>query len=123
MKNNVVRIYPETNKKQLKAKPFSWVKKMFQEYKNKKDRLRRYKIDYLVTQTYKLYLTIFINNDILRGAVDFHPELYLNGTIINHKALSLAMEAVTENAIKFGDKRIDECFKKCFKQFGKTKLI
>lgn len=119
MRENVIQLRgAKSSNQQLKAKPLNWVSKLLNDYKKRQDELRQKKIDYLIEKTYEYFLTILINKIAETGELDFHPSLYKAGIVINEKAASLAKEAVINNAVKFGSKRIDKCYKACREQFG-----
>lgn len=121
MQGNVIRIYPEIRleKTEIKAKPLNWVQHLVQNYKRKQDELRQKKIDIITAEAYKYYLVLVLDEIIAKNEVDFHPDLYRTGKIINTKAQSLALDAVRENVLQYGAKRIDECFSALRKQFNK----
>ena len=120
-KRNVIRLFPEPIKKpEPKVKPLVWVLKLIKDYKKRQDELRRKKIDFLVEQTYYYFITLKIADMANSDAVDFHPSLYAAGIVIDSKCQSLALQAVIDNVLVFGARRIDECFSKAVKQFKKS---
>ncbi len=119
--NNVIRLFPEPIKKpEPKIKPLAWAQNLIRNYREKQDELRRKKVDFLIEQTYFYYIDLKIAKMDELDEVDFHPSLYAAGIVIDSKCQRLALEAVTENVLKYGARRIDACFSKAIKQFKKA---
>lgn len=123
-KNNVIRLFPEPEppKPEPKIKPLAWALNLIRKYKEYQDELRRKKVDFLIEQTYFYYLTIKIANMKNSEEVDFHPYLYESGIVIDSRCQNLALNAVAENVLKYGARRIDACFSKAIKQFKKCRI-
>lgn len=115
--DNVIRLFPEKEPVKKEVKPLAWAFNLIRKYKKHQDELRRKKVDFLIEQTYFYYLTIKLANMRNSYAVDFHPYLYESGIVIDSKCQSLALDAVVENVLKYGARRIDACFSKATKQF------
>lgn len=118
-KDNVIRLFPEPQKPEPKVKPLAWAFNLVRKYQQKQDELRRKKVDFLIEQTYFYFITLKIAK-MTDDEVDFHPSLYASGFVIDSKCQSLALEAVVNNVLKYGARRIDACFSKAIKQFKKA---
>lgn len=118
--DNVIRLFPEPTKPEPKVKPLAWAQNLIRKYQQKQDELRRKKVDFLIEQTYFYYITSKIAKMETSDEVDFHPALYASGYVIDLNCQSLALEAVVDNVLKYGPRRIDECFSKAIKQFKKV---
>lgn len=118
--DNVIRLFPETKKQEPKIKPLVWAQNFIRKYQQKQDELRRKKVDFLIEQTYFYYITLKIAKMVTSDEVDFHPALYASGYAIDSECQSMAIEAAVENVLKYGPRRIDECFSKAIKQFKKA---
>lgn len=118
--NNVIRLFPEPEKQEQKVKPLAWVLNLVKKYRLKQDELRQKKVDFLIEQTYFYFVTLKIAK-MSDDEVDFHPALYASGVVIDSKCENLALEAVTNNVLRYGTRRIDTCFSSAIKQFKKAK--
>ena len=118
--DNVIRLFPEPEKPEPKVKPLAWARNLIRKYQQKQDELRRKKVDFLIEQTYFYFITLKIAKMETSDEVDFHPTLYASGFVIDSKCQSMALEAVAENVLKYGARRIDACFSKAIKQFKKA---
>ena len=119
---NVIKLFPEQNKTELKIKPLAWVLNLIRKYQQKQDELRRKKVDFLIEQTYFYFIDLKISKMKTSDEVDFHPSLYAAGVVIDSKCQKLALEAVVNNVLKYGSRRVDECFSKAIKQFKKARI-
>lgn len=91
------------------------IKNCIEKHKAKKRRVLFKKIKTLYHAAYDFYLTLYLIDVEKNQTVDLPAFYYLSGKVICSKAQNQAIEAVKENAINQGIKRINECYKSWLK--------
>lgn len=73
------------------------------------------KIRTLYKASYDFYLTLYLIDVEKNKKVDLPAFMYLSGEVICKSAADKALNAVVENAISLGIKRINKCYKSYIK--------
>ena len=93
----------------------SRVRACIAKHRAKKKRQLLIKIRTLYQASYDFYLTLYLIDVEKNKKVDLPAFMYLSGEVICKSAAEQAFDAVFENAISQGIKRINKCYKSYIK--------
>lgn len=89
--------------------------------KIQKEKIFKRKTDFLIQQTYEIYLDKILKNRREKESVDFAEWLYKQGFIIDQGAYSMAKESVNWVQKVYGRKHIEKCYKARLKEIQNHK--
>lgn len=97
------------------------IKNFFKNRKIQKEKTYQKKLDFLIQETYKIYLDKILLIRRKNQVVDFPEWLYRKGETRDQEAYSLALERVLQVESIYGRKHIEKCYKARLKEIQNNK--